>query len=110
MDTEENVINNDINLNKKEEDSLSFSFISEDNYKEVLTFNNINFYEDLKYEIDIDFDNIDNKNNCDEEDNFSIISFSNEKEIINEEDNYFNIDNIEKERGFLTLFISIIII
>ena len=104
LDIEEKVININNTLVKEEGDLYSFSYNSENNNEEALSFDNINYYEELNYKFDIDI--IDNEINVDKEDNLSISNSIILKENINEEGNSFNIDNIEKERGFLTLFSS----
>ena len=104
LDTEEKLIIIDNTILTEEWDSYIFSYNSEDNNEKVLSFDNINYYEELNYKFDIN--TIDNEINIDEDYNLSINSLMILKENINEEDKYFDIDKIEKERGFLTLFSS----
>ena len=94
-------IDKDISIN--EEDSNSISFKSEDNNNEEFSFDIIDFYEELSDNFNFDF--IDDENQFDDEEilNLSINSyFSKQEDDFN--DKYFNITDIEKDRGHLSLF------
>ena len=108
LDNEENKIDNfDIINNIEEDESINFSIDSEDINDENISLDKNEFYDEISYNNNFDFDLLDNDINFDDED---ILNLSNSNSSILKENikdsnqDFFNIENIKKDRGFLSLF------
>ena len=114
MDNDENKNNNFNNIiNIEEDDSIKFSIDSEDINDENISFDKNEYYEEISYNSNFDLDLLDNDINFEDEDilNLSNISSTNFKENIKDSNqDFFNIKNIKKDRGLLSLFTLNIII
>ena len=108
MDNDENKIDNFNNIiNIEEDDSIKFSIDSEDINDENISFDKNEYYEEISYNSNFDLDLLDNDINFEDEDilNLSNISSTNfEENIKDSNQDFFNIENIKKDRGLLSLF------
>ena len=108
MDNEENKIENFNNIiNIEEDNSNKFSIDYEDINDENISFDKNEYYEEISYNSNFDLDLLDNDINYEVEDilNQSNISSTNFKENTKDSnEGFFNIENIKKDRGFLSLF------
>ena len=108
MDNDENKNNNFNNIiNIEEDDSIKFSIDSEDINDENISFDKNEYYEEISYNSNFGLDLLDNDINFEDEDilNLSNISSTNfEENIKDSNQDFFNIENIKKDRGLLSLF------